>query len=284
MAILVALAFFLALSGYVVSSFQSASTTGRFVEEIYKKQQATHALVSILPMVLNALAMESSNVDTLHDPWAFPLTIETEKGTLEVSIYDEDRFINLNMLRQPQYEAVVQRLFELLNIEYDYLERLKIWIGAMPGEFNTEYPIKRKPMDSKHELEYLGMSKEYLTGRLLGDEFLPGLYDLTSVYSSGKININTAPKHVLMALHPSIDESLADRIISYRGKNSFRKVQDLVLVEGMTFDMLSKFQNIIDVRSRVFHIEIKIKIGDVESRMEVIYDRQVRRILYKELT
>ncbi len=284
MAIFLALAFFIALSGYVVSSFQSASSTGIFIEEVYKKQQATHALVSVLPMVLQMLNMESSKVDTLHDPWAFPFKIETEKGELEVVIYDEDRFINLNMIASKPYEDIISRLFRLLGVEYSYLERLKIWTGVMPGEFKSEYPIKRARLSSKYELKYMGFPEKYLTGRLQGDEFVPGLYNLTTVYSSGKININTAPKHVLMALHEYIDESLADRIISYRGKNSFKKVEELVLVEGITFDMLHQFQNAVDVRSRVFHIEIKIKVGDVESRLDVIYDRNARRILYKELT
>ncbi len=284
MAIFLALVFFIALSGYVVSSFQSASSTRTFIEEVYRKQQATHALTSVLPIVLNMLNMEDQKVDTLHDPWAFPFTMETDKGELEIVIYDEDRFANLNMLGNGQYEQIIQRLFKLLNIEYVYLDRLKVWTGNKPGEFENEYPIKRRPLDSKYELKYIGVPEKYLTGYLLGGEFVPGLYGLTTAYSSGKINLNTAPKHIIMSLHENIDESLADRIISRRGKSPFKKVQDLVLVEGITFDMLHKFQNVVDVKSRVFHIEIKVKVGDTESRLDVIYDRQLRRILYKELT
>jgi general secretion pathway protein K len=284
MAIFLAIAFFIALSGYVISSFQSASSTGIFVEEVYKKQQATHALVSVLPMVLRMLDMENQKVDTLQDPWAFPFSIETDKGELEVVIYDEDRFLNLNLLASQPNSRIIERLFRLLNIEYDYLERLKIWTGVAPGEFRSKHPIKRRKLDSKYELEYIGFPKEYLVGRAIGDEFVPGLYSLVSVYSSGRVNLNTAPKHVLMSLHEYIDESLADRIVSYRSKKPFRKVQDIVLVEGITFDMLHSFQGAVDVKSRVFHIEIKIRVQGVESRLDVIYDRSAKRILYKELT
>jgi general secretion pathway protein K len=49
----------------------------------------------------------------------------------------------------------------------------------------------------------------------LGDEDTPGLRDLFTVYGDGKINVNTAPREVLVAI-PDIDESTVDRIVGFR--------------------------------------------------------------------
>ncbi len=49
----------------------------------------------------------------------------------------------------------------------------------------------------------------------LGDDDTPGLRELFTIYGDGKINVNTAPREVLLAI-PDIDESTVDRIVGYR--------------------------------------------------------------------
>lgn len=58
---------------------------------------------------------------------------------------------------------------------------------------------------------------------------------------AGKININTASKAVLTTLH-GIGSTTAEKIIAYREeKGSFRKIEELKNIEGISSD---KFENI----------------------------------------
>jgi len=278
------LSLFLILAGYVVDALQSSSSASSYVEKVYLKQQSYHALMSILPYILIQLRREDSSVDTLSDPWAFPFVVETERGRLEVSIVDEDRFYNLNYVgKSDLYRTIFERLLTLLDISTGYVERLLMWEGKKQGSFETKFPIKRAPLDSVQELSYIGMSREELYGRTEGDVSYPGLLSFVTVHSSGKINVNTAPKYVLMVLDPRIDGTLADRIIEYRSTKPFKNVQDLVLVEGMSFDILHRIKDVVDVKSSFFRITITVKTGDVETSLVVVYDRNSGKVVYKRL-
>ena len=284
MIVVLVLAFFLTLGGLVVSALQSSSSAERFVREVYIKQQSYHVLTSVIPYILNALRKEDASVDTLQDPWALPFLVETEKGKLEVVINDEDRFFNLNTVGDGNVQReIFERLLELLKISPGYSERLLAWIGKEPPNFQSEFPIKGAPMDSPYELRYLGMSDEDLYGKEEGDVSYPGLLSLVTTYSSGKINVNTAPKYILMALDPRIDGPLADRIIEYRSSKPFKKVDDLVLVEGFTFDILHRIRDLVDVKSTAFRIRATVKSGDVETTLEIVYDRSRNRVLYNRI-
>ncbi len=284
MIVALVLSFFLIMASYVVSSLQSSSSTSRFITDLYTKQQAYHALTSILPYILQGLRREDPSVDTLSDPWAFPFIIETERGTLEVEIHDEERFLNLNYVGSSKiHREVFERLLSLLRISPGYTDRLLAWIGKSPSVFESEHPIKRAPMDSTYELRFLGMDEEELYGRTEGDVSYPGLLELVTVHSSGKINVNTAPKYILMALDPRIDSALADKIIEHRNSKPFKKVDDLVLVEGMSFDILYRIRAVIDVKSSHFRIVAKVKRAEVQTTVEMVYDRSANRVLYREL-
>lgn len=64
---------------------------------------------------------------------------------------------------------------------------------------------------------------------------------------SNKININTCTKEELMSL-PGIGEVLADRIIQYREKTPFKKVEDLMNVSGIGEKKFESIKDMIIVR------------------------------------
>jgi len=67
------------------------------------------------------------------------------------------------------------------------------------------------------------------------------------------VNVNTAPREVLVALTEG-DETLADNIISYRDSMDVESVGDLALGETMTVSDCKKIADKITTRSSVYSI------------------------------
>jgi general secretion pathway protein K len=258
--VLLTLGLLLVLSGYVVSTLESVKGSADTVNRVYAKQQGYHALLSLLPLVTSALSAEDRSVDTLLDPWSFPLEVETERGALRVAVVDEDRFLNLNAVRDPRFEGVFRRLLEKLGIDPSKADLLKRW-------------LRERDLKSVYDLLHLGFSEEEVLS----------LRGLVTVWSSGRINVNTAPREILRALDPEMDDIVVERLLERRSLRPFRRVEDLVLVEGVTFDILYRIRDLIGVRSRVFRIEASAKVGDAETSLEVVYDREAGRILFKRV-
>ena len=94
-----------------------------------------------------------------------------------------------------------------------------------------------------------------------------------SVNSNGKININTAPKEVLLALDESMSQVLVNEIDSKRRSEAFKKVDDLHNVTGMDADLLFRIQDYLCVKSYTFSVDVtvlstpgRIKLHSVVSR------------------
>lgn len=281
MTVVLALFLFLSASIMVLDLYTAVRSTQRAVEQVYARTQALYVFKSALPLAIAIIRSDDPTVDHLGERWAYPISFKTERGELTISIYDEDRFINLN--RAGEDLELFRNIFSYLRIESQYLERLLIWIGKKDGSFDSQYPIKRAPLHSKEELLYVGFKPEDLQGKNIGETFYPGLWSVSTTFSSGKVNVNTAPLTVLMLLDSRIDQALATKIVERRTKEPFRKPEDLVLVEGFTFDMLYKVRNYIDTKSRFFHIVMDLKTGGYNISFSAIYDREAGKLVYKKI-
>lgn len=65
-------------------------------------------------------------------------------------------------------------------------------------------------------------------------------------YTNGKININKAPKEVLIELS-GIGEAIADEIIKYRIKNKFDSIEELQNISGIGEKKISKIRDLITI-------------------------------------
>lgn len=112
------------------------------------------------------------------------------------------------------------------------------------------------------------------------------LEDVFTVYSDDpdnnkyKININTASREVLMALHSQIDESAVERIVDrQRSSNPFNSLQEvgkddaLIPVFEDEKDGLKGIKNIIDVKSYFFKLVSTGKSGNISKTIEAIIYR-----------
>jgi len=283
MIIIVVLMTFLTMSFYVMDSYQSSISTNNYVQSVYGKVQALYIADAGFNIAKYILDNDDQSVDSLHDKWTLPFNYSQNNIKVSISIYDENRYINLNLAGDPGYGKIVDNLFKNLMISPEKERNLLVWIGRQEGTLQTGYPVKKAPMDSLYELILIGFKDEDLNGKLVGKDFYPGLIGTSTVYANGKININTAPLWVLKSLDERIEDNLAQKIIEKRSKEPFKQVNDLILVDGFTFDMLYKIQNYIDVKSDIFHVVVNVSVGSTELKVDYVYDRAGKRIIYKEI-
>ncbi|MDW8095443.1 MAG: type II secretion system protein GspK [Aquificaceae bacterium] len=281
MTVILALTLFISASVLTLDLYTSVKSTQNALQQVYARVQAMYVFKSALPLAIAIIRADEPSVDHLSERWAFPLSFKTERGELTITIYDEDRFINLNTAGE--HRELFKQLFSSLGIESQYLDRLLIWIGKKEGSFENPYPIKRAFLHSKEELLYAGFKPEDLQGKTLGNQFYPGLWSVTTTFSSGKVNVNTAPLQVLVALDKDMNQTLASKILERRSRQPFKSVDELVLVEGFTFDMLYRVRSYTDVKSRFFHIVMDLKSGGYQVSFSAIYDRQEGRVVYKKI-
>ncbi|MGM0609474.1 MAG: type II secretion system minor pseudopilin GspK [Thermodesulfobacteriota bacterium] len=224
-----------------------------FSDSLRAKSLARSAITLAESLLLNDAKKKANkdeeNVDHYGETWANFLNQDEIAspslglGEVNGTILDEQSKFPINYLVdhngdfQQEYKAVLERLLmsppfskELPEVK-KILESLKDWIDEdkeRTGEFgaespyyhleNKDYSCPNRPIKYIGELVLIrGIDKELYTG----SENEPGLKDLFTVYSNGKININTAPKEILAAMvNPGISREtamqFAEAAIDYR--------------------------------------------------------------------
>jgi len=280
MIIVLILGIILTLSFYAVELSRSVQSAKEIFNKVYTKEKQYILLDSIVPKVTELLRREDASYDALSDLWAKPHVFETPMGKVSITIIDEDRYLNPNYItRFKGLREAFEKLLSYLEIDRELLNRILVWTGQEEGSLNVDYLPKKKPLDSLYEIELFWDKKE----DLYGTKEKEGLFNFLTVFSKGKVNVNTAPLLVLYSLDKDIDMELAKRIADYRKEKPFKKLNDLLMVEGMTLDILYRIQNFTSVKSSVFRIEMSMESGGVKTTLTVVYDRQRNEILFKEI-
>jgi len=188
------------------------------------------------------LLVDKTVQDTLTDEWADPHRISDKSeelfsgGGFEVVIEDESGKIPINKLVQGNTvnQFIRDMMIRLLKEPpialdpkqaEDIVDAMKDWMDADGdvtggGAENTyyhsltvPYDVKNGPLDS---LEELLMIKGVTEQIYYGTEESPGLRRLLTIYSDGKININTAPRRVLRVLAPEITDEMVEHMDAVR--------------------------------------------------------------------
>ena len=147
--------------------------------------------------------------------------IDEQSGIQETryGLLDEERKLNINKLDA----TVLRRLFHIFGFdEIDSQElaasiidwrdsdsELSIPIGSAEDSYyrNLQYPYEAKDA----EFEVLD---EVLLVKGMTQDIFEKIKDYITIYGSGKVNINTASKPVLLAL--GLDDDIVDKILSFR--------------------------------------------------------------------
>jgi general secretion pathway protein K len=215
-----------------------------------------------------------NNYDTLDEIWSRPVPpIDLGEGTIQIVVEDEERKININRLvltngnaPDDQRLAVFQRLLEILDIDPSLADAVVDWLDndetpRVGGAESAFYLSRKFPYKSKNDL--FDTVEELRLVRGVTQEVFEKIRPFITVYSSGKVNINTAPAQVLMALSAGqgeadvgeITEALANEIVEYRKDAPFQKIEEIKNVSPFLSDLYKTvLRDLLDVRGTAFHV------------------------------
>ncbi len=229
--------------------------------------------------------------DTLLEDWAkfngdgLPDDLKQD-GSLQGLVVDENSKFNINKLRKPSGEIDelqaerFKRLLEILGLGEELLNPLLDWldeddIKRLNGAENYYYQSLSEPYDCGNgpllTIRQLFMIKGY---RDLSLEDKKRLLKYLTIYSDGKININTASSEVIQCLSPEIDSSIANSIIEYRKEKGFSSIQDLGAVPGVEYQIFHRLRPILTVKASSFLVNMKANFQDGSSEIVAVVKRE----------
>ena len=252
---------------------------------------------------------KDNDYDTLDEIWSRQSPpIDLGPGIVNVTIVDEERKINLNDLiggngiaPSDQKVAVFRKLLEILSLDPTIADCVIDWLdnddttrsgGAESSYYQTlknSYKAKNDLFDTLDELR--------LVRGITSDAFRK-LEPFVTVSAPGaKININTAPKEILMSLSAgedavnggNIDSAMADRIIEFRRESPFRKGDEVSLKADMakaspalgTLFKATRVVDLIDTRSATFRVQSEGDVNGIRRMLEAIGTRSGNAIQWR---
>ncbi len=167
-------------------------------------------------------------VDSFQDPWgqnpevfqdaalgegsftvSYPVPGEDGEEEVVHGVVDEDRKVNINTASQ----AVLLRLPGMTE---EIADAILDWRAKHRGLGESLGEVKGKPFE---------VLEEVLLVEGMTDEVFEALQAVTTVYTDGKVNLNTSPKEVLESL--GMDDGLVDKILRFRkGLDGIRGTED----------------------------------------------------------
>lgn len=251
-----------------------AAQTGAYGRDSIRTELVAEAGIAAARIALREDA-ENNSHDTLDEVWSRPVPpIELGEGTILISVEDEERKFNINKLILPnghapddQKLAAFRRLLEILEADPSVADAIVDWLDnddspRVGGAESAYYQSLPYPYKAKNDL--FDTVEELRLVRGITPVLFETIRPFVTVHSSGKVNLNTAPKQILMSLSAGQDaadageigESTADEILQYRKEVPFRKVEEIGNVSPFLSDLYkrTRFRDLITVQSTAFHV------------------------------
>jgi general secretion pathway protein K len=99
------------------------------------------------------------------------------------------------------------------------------------------------------------------------------LEDYLTVFSNGKVNINTAGAEVLQSISSKLDKDLVDSIISRRQSEPFQSVSDLQTIEGIDEETFNEIESRLTVTSTWYSIYSKATLMEIEQVIKAVVNK-----------
>jgi general secretion pathway protein K len=216
------------------------------------------------------------------------------EGAISIHITDLDGRINLNLLVDSQGNPDVVfrdrffRLCELLGLDdpEGLTAALVDWIDpdkeAEPAGAEESYYLGLQPAYPAAN-ERLGSLDELARVRGYDSDIVMRLAPFVSVQGSGKLNVNSATREVLLAWDAGLTEAAAEALITDRQSTPLKSLD--ALKELLGIDIFSALNRNLDlaVTSRIYHIATRGEVGSGIRRLEAIVDKTGNLLLWQKV-
>jgi general secretion pathway protein K len=215
--------------------------------------------------------MVSLKSEEFFDNASFKLTIEDEGGKININnlVAGKDREMLLRLLTGPYFHLKEEAAGALLD-------SIKDWIDGDDDASGkgSEEGAKNGALDCIEELLMItGVSREVF----YGSEAIYGLSRCLSVFGDGKININTAPRPVLLALSAQMTGEAVEALDAYR-RDEKNSVADVGWVQGVPEATgLNIPVGSLTVKSDIFQIKAVGVQGRMKRQIDVVVSRDAGR-------
>lgn len=278
-----------------------AAQTGAYGRDSIRAEIVAESGVAATRIALREDAKDN-NYDTLDEIWSRPVPpIDLGEGTIRIVVEDEERKINLNRLVLPngnapddQRLAVFRRLLEILEIDPLLADAVVDWLdndesARVGGAESVFYQSQTFPYRAKND--FFDTIDELRLVRGVTPDVFEKLRPFVTVYSEGKVNINTAPKQILLALSAGqdaaeageISETTANEIIEYRKDKPFKKIEEIGNVSTFLSDLYRKtrFRDLLEVRASAFHIRSTGEVAGTVRTVDAVGIRSGKTVLWR---
>jgi general secretion pathway protein K len=297
---------------FVLESMRAMQVEGAGARHFQDGMQAEALAKSGVNIAISLLKndLSENEVDHVGEAWAFwpqpdvlPVDL-SEVGSLEGRVEDEMGKFPINYLvdevgqvREVYQQALTRLLtnapFEMEEEEAqgvvmairDWLDKDDEPAGELGGEtdyyqsLEQPYECKNGPLTSLAELQLIRGVSESL---YFGKEENPGLKDLLTVHSDGKVNVNTAGPFVLQALvSPSVSqdtaEGWAESVVAYRQEPmhwDFLGEPDWYRNRMAGYNDISLPAEMITTQSMHFTVQMTAKVGVGRKSIFAYLERQ----------
>jgi general secretion pathway protein K len=269
------------------------------LQAYYLARSGVNAAEDIL--MLDAMTDQGKHVDSDDDFWARPLPPwPIGDGTVVLQITDEARRLDVNALSEGENRLarkVFRNLFGNLRLDQALLSAVIDWLDAddNPGHPDREHlapwplgaewpfyrgqtPPVRPPNGPVHSVRDLlgvrGMTPEKLAQL---EPFVTALPVESG--STLRVNINTAPAQVLLALDPELTEAVVRQLIEARSQQRFTNADDVPMaVRGFAGAIWNRISSHVRVDSDYFRIQTVGTVGGIARGLTVVVKRDGSRI------
>jgi len=223
----------------------------------------------------SGLALTSNYIDDLknhtyteHKEISLPVKKKlVEEGSLTIKVIDENSKFHINSVIYPNgltnenALSSLKKLLKYLNIKSTLADYIADWIDpdSEPRIIGLEYEAKNSYLWSIEELKLI---------KGIDEEVFKTIKPYITVHGSGLININTAELPVLVSLD-NMTETLAKKIIDYRGISPFEDKTHIVKVSGLEAIGIP-IQAKITVKSSDFRVITSAEVNGITRIIESV--------------
>lgn len=227
--------------------------------------------------------------------WSQPVSnFPVAEGAVSIRIEDLDGKLDLNRLVDTQGNPNVvlrgrfERLCELLGLEdppalsaalVDWLDADEVAedLGAESDYYQglqPPYPAANGPLSTVPELEKVrGFSRNAVAA----------LQPFVTAYGNDKLNINSAPREVLLAWDEEMTEEMAETVLAGRAEAPYKSTDQLRDILGVEdFSILNRNLDLA-VTSRMYHIASRGEVNSGVRRLEAVVSKQGNQLLWQKV-